>query len=1105
MLLGVGNFLNLSRFVPLVIDLFRKMKGKALFFCLNSGKNDMKKIVQSLSLVLLFAGLCSFQQLRATHAMGMDIYYECMGGNTFRFTLNFYRDCDGVSAPFNATLTARSVSAACNQVSIPLARISGPVEVSPLCAAQLGNSSCVNANNVLPGVQRFIYQGTVTFVQQCADWHIYYDLCCRNGAITNLQNPGAQSQYIFCTMNNTGGLCNNSPQFTSLPTPFICAGQPYNYNHGVFDPDGDSLVYSWTPALRGGYPGTPIPYQAPRLFTDPFNGPESLDSTNGSMYVLPLAATGQFCVVDIKVQEYRNGVLISTTMRDMQIVVLSSCANTQPNLVPMGLTGLSGSGVQLDSNSVIVCPGGLVQFSITATDPNGDNITMTSNTPLVMPGASFTTTGTTTVVGTFSWTPTFADTGFHSFTVTISDDGCPILGAQVFSFDIFVVRDISAGPDRVYCPANGPVQFSVPGGGTLLWEYLPGNQNPMLFGLSCNNCPNPTAAPVGAPGQQFRYRVSSIPANICNLDDTVIVTVAPNFTLNAGRDTTICRNGAVFLQGSGTPSVVGGPITPLWSPAITLSNPNIFNPAASPLNTTNYILVGTDSLGCTMRDTVRVTLSGNGVFVGANANPTTICAPVTSQLSVSISRPCMAVDSLLNPCTGPKINGIIRGTTAAAPNNLLLTPGGPLFGGYGATRVQMVYTPSELNALGLAGGGRIDKVYFRADTTLAPVIGTQVARKVYIKVGCTQTVGYTGFGQLTLPYHPDSLLTTVAFIDSIPPPIAGQWLPLAFNLQSYNWDGQSNLIVNICTDSVSAGTATRYCTHFTNPDTMMMRNQQYPALAPSANPTVCSSTNGVLALSAGVPLRYNTRFEFCASNPSGLIYNWIPATGLSNANIPNPVASPSSTTTYLVNVTDGICTSGSFITVNVNCFLPVEQLNFRGYKISEGVQLEWETLNEFNTERFIVQKSLNSINWTDIGAINAKGFFEGQSLYNHVDPNPVVGSNFYRLIQKDIDGKTVNSNIIEVRYSLESSLGSIYPNPSEPETGFFLNYYSIEKGNLSVTLFDVNGRVITQKEYNVNPGASNLEFPTKEVNAGIYFMKVSLGNSSEVRKVVLAK
>ena len=49
----------------------------------------------------------------------------------------------------------------------------------------------------------------------------------------------------------------------------------------------------------------------------------------------------------------------------------------------------------------------------------------------------------------------------------------------------------------------------------------------------------------------------------------------------------------------------------------------------------------------------------------------------------------------------------------------------------------------------------------------------------------------------------------------------------------------------------------------------------------------------------------------------GLGYTWTPATGLSDPNIDNPVASPVSTTTYSVTSTVGFCTDTDSITINI--------------------------------------------------------------------------------------------------------------------------------------------------------------------------------------------
>ncbi len=97
----------------------------------------------------------------------------------------------------------------------------------------------------------------------------------------------------------------------------------------------------------------------------------------------------------------------------------------------------------------------------------------------------------------------------------------------------------------------------------------------------------------------------------CAIDTTaaVTITVLPPFTVFAGNDTSIAAGQTLPLNGIGTG-------IPVWTPAGTLDNPNIFNPNATPTNTTTYVLYVTDVNGCVNSDNIVVTvipLSFNGI------------------------------------------------------------------------------------------------------------------------------------------------------------------------------------------------------------------------------------------------------------------------------------------------------------------------------------------------------------------------------------------------------------------------------------------------------------------------------------------------------------
>jgi hypothetical protein len=65
---------------------------------------------------------------------------------------------------------------------------------------------------------------------------------------------------------------------------------------------------------------------------------------------------------------------------------------------------------------------------------------LVTNLAVTIPGAVFTTSGTNPITGHFTWNTSVSDSGFYVFIVSISDDGCPIKGQQIYSYTIEVEK-----------------------------------------------------------------------------------------------------------------------------------------------------------------------------------------------------------------------------------------------------------------------------------------------------------------------------------------------------------------------------------------------------------------------------------------------------------------------------------------------------------------------------------------------------------------------------------------------------------------------------------------------------------------------------------------
>jgi len=102
--------------------------------------------------------------------------------------------------------------------------------------------------------------------------------------------------------------------------------------------------------------------------------------------------------------------------------------------------------------------------------------------------------------------------------------------------------------------------------------------------------------------------------------------------------------------------------------------------------------------------------------------------------------------------------------------------------------------------------------------------------------------------------------------------------------------------------------------------------------------------------------------------------------------------------------------------------LPVELADFGGVNAPEGNLLYWKTLSERNADYFILERSTDGKQWTEITTINAVGNTTEIQHYQAIDLTFTEEVNFYRLIQVDADGtKTKYSRFVTIDNSEKES------------------------------------------------------------------------------------
>lgn len=384
----------------------------------------------------------------ASHVVGGEITYQCVNqlANSYEITFKLYRDCSGIAVPNTVTVNFSSTGG-CSSLGATLTRVNPiGVDVSPLCPTSI--STCQGGTN--PGVEEYIYTGITTLPANCGVWTISYGACCRSGAITNLQNSSSQGLYIEATLNSDVASCNNSAQFSVAPVIYTCAGYPTYFNHGAYDPDADSLRFTLISAQDN--PPSNIPYVGGLSATNPIalapGTSFSIDSLTGQLVFTPASSVAQQAVITILVEEIRNGVVIGSTIKELQVTVLP-CNNNPVQLDSVVLLD-NGNRTVLPTNEIPGCSGQTVHLEFYFSDDDVlDVVQYNANLSTIQqwfPNAVVSSThppsgAQNELIVDVQIPGIVAGTGFI---LTLSDNACPLI-SQV-SFD-FVISTSMACPE----------------------------------------------------------------------------------------------------------------------------------------------------------------------------------------------------------------------------------------------------------------------------------------------------------------------------------------------------------------------------------------------------------------------------------------------------------------------------------------------------------------------------------------------------------------------------------------------------------------------------------------------------------------------------------
>ncbi len=582
-----------------------------------------------------------------------------VGNRQYEITVKVFRDC-GIQSPGQND----------NVIYISVFRNSNNTSAGPAFAAGLVQNYTLRKNSFSPCISPppdvcyviLEYRGNVSLPPTDQGYTLSFQRCCRINGIVNVQQPSNNLGNTYTiqlpgSALGTRNLENSSPIFAENDTAVVCFNNTLTLDYSAVDPDGDSLVYEFAPALSGASSGNPAPSTStpppfasisyPEGFSaeNPFGTSMTLNSQTGIITGITPRTTGEY-VVAVIVKEYRNGQLIASTRKELHVNV-ANCTTPDADLPAerincdnfemtfenssfspvinsyywdMGAPGQPGNITDLIRPTFVYPDTGtyVAKLVVNRGQACSDSTTMLVK---IYPGFNpgFTVDGscfsnpfifrdtTRAIFGSpNSWRWDFGNPNADNDTSRLRNPSYTF--PSTGTFNVSLKATSNKGCDKtVVIPVEvfDKPALKLPFKDTLICsvdtlQLIAQGTGNFSWTTSSNRILDAnTATPRVFPLTSTSYFVS-LNDRGCIAKDTIRVNVLDFISVDAGRDTTICLGDTIFLR----PITAG--LSFRWTPENTLNNPNIRNPLAFPnAASTSYII--TANLGkCQDTDTVEV-------------------------------------------------------------------------------------------------------------------------------------------------------------------------------------------------------------------------------------------------------------------------------------------------------------------------------------------------------------------------------------------------------------------------------------------------------------------------------------------------------------------
>lgn len=167
--------------------------------------------------------------------------------------------------------------------------------------------------------------------------------------------------------------------------------------------------------------------------------------------------------------------------------------------------------------------------------------------------------------------------------------------------------------------------------------------------------------------------------------------------------------------------------------------------------------------------------------------------------------------------------------------------------------------------------------------------------------------------------------------------------------------------------------------------------------------------------------------------------------------------------------------------------LPVTVIDLQATRKGDVIAVEWIAQDAAMNERFIVEHSVNGMDFVPIGSLPAFAGSGGTTEHRFDHAHPSDGTNFYRLRVLSDSGGETHTGIVTAYYRRSAQTLTPRPNPASHEI-------LIDLGDLpsdvpfEVRVHDGSGRLVAARTTDPSSGQQSVRIPVHALDAGYYLI-----------------